>query len=76
MNSNFEVVSREVFHDFVDTYPRKLSCDICGICEPALVGYYDFDKAKEWNALIAKFHKYDDTSKRIYEISKHLLGEE
>jgi hypothetical protein len=66
----FKVVDHEDFKKFVMNYPRSLSADVCGISEPALVGYYDFSAAKGLDALVAKYHQ---TQNPIYMISEHLL---
>lgn len=66
-------VSHEEFTVFVNAYPRPLAGDVCGMSEPPLVAYYDFDVAEGWDAMVAKFHKYEDVNKRVYRVSEHLL---
>lgn len=73
MKAQFEEVSYEDFCRFLDEYPRKLSGDVCGISEPPLVGYYDFETTQGWGALVAKYHQESIPQNRIYKISRHLI---
>lgn len=72
MSSTFKEVSRDDFHRFIDTYPRKLTYDVTGICEPPLAAYYDFEAEKGPNAMVARYHLYPKNP-RTYWISEHLL---
>ena len=38
---------------FIREYPRKLSADICGIVEPPMLGYYDYERYTGVDALVA-----------------------
>lgn len=40
-------VSKKEFENFIRNYPRKLS--ICGICDPPLITYNDFEISREWS---------------------------
>lgn len=69
---NFVEVSRSELMQFTENYPRKLSQDICGISEPPLAGWYDFEATEGMDAMVAKFHMGPLESRRYY-ISRHLL---
>jgi hypothetical protein len=54
-------VSKEDFTKFIKTYPRKLDCDVCGICDPAMITYNDFELANRWPySIVAKTWAYSD----------------
>jgi hypothetical protein len=53
----FKSVYKEEFDKFVSEYPRKLNRDCCGISEPPLVTYNDFELANKWPySIVAKYH--------------------
>ena len=62
-------VTKEEFNEFLDNYPRKLKCDVCGISEPPLVTYNDFELADRWPySVIASTCVYsDDPNDYFYE---------
>jgi hypothetical protein len=72
MTAHFKSVPRDDFWEFVKSYPRQLTPDKCGISEPPLVSWSDFEKATGAGAIVAKYHEapYSD---RIYWISEHLI---
>ena len=42
-------------------YPRKLDCDVCGICDPPSITYNDFVLANRWPySVVASTFSYDD----------------
>ena len=41
-------VTKEEFEEFVNNYPRNLTRDWCGICDPPLISYNDFELANRW----------------------------
>ena len=41
-------VTKEEFEEFVNNYPRKLERDWCGISQPPLISYNDFELANRW----------------------------
>lgn len=54
-------VSKQEFMNFIENYPRKLTVDICGISDPPLVTYNDFEKADKWpDSVVASTVKYSD----------------
>ena len=71
-------VSKEEFQKFVDEYPRPLTRDVYGVCDPPLVSYNDFDLANRWPySIVASTslydnepgdHFYEPEDKRIYKI--------
>lgn len=54
-------VTEKEFYEFINNYPRKLECDINGMCEPPSVSFNDFELANLWPySIVAKTHKYSD----------------
>lgn len=72
MTQEFTEVPRDEFSEFVKSYPRQLTADKCGISEPPLVSFSDFQAAKGFYAIVAKYHEAP-YNKRKYEVSRHLL---
>jgi len=62
-------VTKEEFDKFVKEYPRKLTGDCCGICEPPSVTFNDFALANRWpHSVVARTWSYsDDPHDRYYE---------
>lgn len=73
MTALFKEVDYETFMGFLVMYPRKLTPDKCGISEPPLVTYSDFEAAEGFDAVVAKYHEYPAKAQRVYKISEHLL---
>ena len=60
-------VSKEEFDRFIENYPRPLTYDVTGICEPPAVSYNDFKLANRWPySIVASTHIYDDDPKGYY----------
>lgn len=54
-------VSKEEFVEFINNYPRQLTRDVCGICDPPSVSYNDFELANRWPySVVARTFLYDD----------------
>ena len=54
-------VSKQEFLNFIESYPRKLEKDYCGISEPPSITYNDFELANRWPySIIASTFAYDD----------------
>lgn len=53
-------VTKQEFIDFIDSYLRSLTCDVCGICSPPVVSYNDFEIGWWPLSVIASTHEYDD----------------
>lgn len=54
-------VSKEEFINFINNYPRPLDRDVCGISDPPLISYNDFELANRWPySIIASTFLYDD----------------
>jgi hypothetical protein len=53
----YKTVSHEEFKKFIKEYPRKLEGDCCGIFDPPLVTYNDFELANRWPySVVAQYH--------------------
>jgi hypothetical protein len=60
-------VSKEDFIKFIKTYPRKLDYDVCGICDPPIITYNDFELANRWPySIVAKTWAYSDNPTDYY----------
>lgn len=78
MESKKKRVSKSEFIEFLKNYPRRLERDVCGICDPPLITYNDFELANRWPySVVARTFAYDDEpdgyfyepeEKRVYEI--------
>ena len=56
----FESVTKEQFEDFIKQYPRYLEEDCCGIYEPPLISYNDWELANRWPySVVAHTFLYD-----------------
>lgn len=71
----FESVTKEKFEEFIKQYPRHLERDCCGIYEPPLITYNDFELADRWpHSVVAHTFLYDVTpyhyseDERVYKI--------
>ena len=54
-------VTKEEFNEFLNKYPRRLACDVCGISEPPAISYNDFKLADRWPySIVANTWAYDD----------------
>ena len=54
-------VSKREFLDFIKSYPRPLERDICGISDPPLISYNDFELANRWPySVVASTYAYDN----------------
>ncbi len=63
----FEQVSKGEFDNFIKNYPRKLDCDVTGICEPPHVSYNDFELANQWpHSTVASYSVYSDDPEHYY----------
>lgn len=71
-----QIVTKDQFDAFIRSYVPELTCDVSGICEPPLVGYYDFAKAEGLEALVASYHLHLDPAKRVYRIALNAPGTE
>ena len=43
----FKRVTKEEFIKFLESYPRRLERDVCGICDPPVVSYNDWELANK-----------------------------
>lgn len=60
-------VTHDEFVTFVQNYPRKLTYDAYGVCDPPLVTYNDFELANRWPfSIVASTHIYDDDPKDYF----------
>lgn len=59
-------VTKQEFVDFCNSYPRHLTCDVCGICDPPAVSYNDFEIGWWPLSIVASTHKYDDNPKDYF----------
>ena len=58
----FKSVTKNEFDEFLESYPRHLSCDVFGACDPPLLSYNDFELADKWpGSVVASTYCYDDT---------------
>ena len=62
-NENFKSVSREEFLSFVNSYPRSLKWDKCGISEPCFISANDFTLGKWPKSIVASHHEGRDNYK-------------
>lgn len=46
--SDFKLVTKEEFDEFVKNYPNKLEWNVTGICEPPMGNHNDFTNGKVW----------------------------
>ena len=54
-------VTKEEFNEFLNKYPRRLTCDVCGISDPPAISYNDFKLADRWPySIVANTWAYDD----------------
>lgn len=59
-------VTKEEFEEFVNKYPRRLERDWCGISEPPLITYNDFELANRWPySVVARTWDYTNTPYNI-----------
>lgn len=60
-------VSKEEFKEFLSNYPRKLTYDCTGICDPPAISYNDFELANRWPySVVANTWAYSDDPKDYY----------
>ena len=60
-------VTKEEFEEFVNNYPRNLTRDWCGICDPPLISYNDFELANRWpHSVVARTWAYSDDPDDIW----------
>jgi hypothetical protein len=60
-------VSKEEFINFVNNYPRPLDMDVCGVSDPPLISYNDFELANRWPySIIASTFAYSDNPKDYF----------
>lgn len=63
----FAEVTKDGLQRFVKNYPRKLSIDVCGISDPPLLTYNDFELANRWPySIVASHYCYDDDPKGCF----------
>ena len=63
----YKKVSKEEYLNFIYNYPRDLEGDICGISDPPLITYNDFELANRWPySVVAKTWDYNDTPGHYY----------
>lgn len=54
-------VTKEEFERYISNYPRRLEVDVCGISDPPLISYNDFELANRWPySVVARTWAYDD----------------
>jgi hypothetical protein len=53
-------VSRDEYRTFVASYPGELMADVCGISEPPLESWSDFNRRSGFEAMVAKHHRGTD----------------
>lgn len=60
-------VTHDEFVTFVQNYPRKLTYDAFGACDPPLVTYNDFELANRWPfSVVASTRLYDEDPKGYF----------
>ena len=59
----YKCVSKNEFLDFLRSYPRKLEVDVCGVSEPALMTYNDFQLGVWPDSVVAKTYIWDNDKK-------------
>ena len=48
-------VTKEEYYSFLEKYPRKITMDCTGICDPPLITANDFELANRWpHSIVAK----------------------
>lgn len=63
----YKLVNKEEFYNFIKNYPRKLTCDCCGICDPPSITYNDFELANRWPySIVASTFAYSDNPDDYY----------
>ena len=54
-------VTKEEYIEFINKYPRPLTGDCCGIYEPPIITYNDFELANRWPySIVARTWYYSD----------------
>jgi hypothetical protein len=58
--ANWKRVTKNEFDAFVASFPRPLTRDVTGICEPPMLSYNDFSGDKIWpESMVARVALYD-----------------
>lgn len=62
-----ECVDYDTFKQFINAYPRHLTTDCYGACEPPLITYNDFELAERWPySIVASTYFYSDDPDNYY----------
>lgn len=63
----YKRVNKEEFYNFIKNYPRKLTCDCYGVCDPPSITYNDFELANRWPySIVASTFAYSDNPDDYY----------
>lgn len=63
---NTKCVSKEEFEQFIASYPHALVKDVCGISDPPLISYNDFELGVWPESIVASTVLYEDTPGDYY----------
>lgn len=70
MPNAFIEVDQTQFDQFLVSYPRTLRRDVCGIYEPPLVTYNDFERAPYWpDSVVAKHGDGEDDYRVLADVT-------
>ena len=60
-------VTKQEFIEFINNYPRPLTKDVFGVCDPPAISYNDFELANRWPySIVASTHLYSDDPNDYY----------
>lgn len=66
IEKQFKDVTKQEFDEFIASYPRHLERDVCGIYEPPVVSYNDWEIGWWSRSIVASTMLYSDDPKNPY----------
>lgn len=66
IEKQFKNVTKQEFDEFIASYPRHLERDVCGICEPPIVTYNDWEIGWWARSVVANTMLYSDNPNNSY----------
>lgn len=66
IEKQFKDVTKQEFDEFIASYPRHLARDVCGIYEPPVVSYNDWEIGWWSRSVVANTMLYSDDPKNSY----------
>lgn len=66
IEKQFKDVTKQEFDEFIASYPRHLERDVCGIYEPPVVSYNDWEIGWWSRSVVANTMLYSDDPKNSY----------